>query len=275
MKHNLDTYNKVMELYSTGSKIHEIIELTGLSRNCISGWVRKVSGKRYVELDRSGYGAKMASGYDPIEYLVKLNPHIHNELRYELYSYILGMYLGDGTITKYPRTKRLVISLDVKYPKLVDDVAESISILMGKNPTLINGTNNGKPSYVNVAIYNCNLGILFPHEGSGPKHLRKIQLSKWQLDIIDHRALLRGLIMSDGSFCIRRSTNRELYNFTNCSDDISDIVKDCLTKFNITFNHRIVNNTNSSSRVNRIEISHRSSVEKLKELIGTKDNIVK
>jgi hypothetical protein len=34
------------------------------------------------------------------------------------YSYLLGLYLGDGCISRHPRAWRLRIVLDDKYPKL-------------------------------------------------------------------------------------------------------------------------------------------------------------
>lgn len=36
------------------------------------------------------------------------------------YSYLLGMYLGDGCISRHPRAWRLRIVLDDKYPRIID-----------------------------------------------------------------------------------------------------------------------------------------------------------
>ena len=36
------------------------------------------------------------------------------------YSELLGLYLGDGSISEQPRTQRLRIVLDVKYPGIIE-----------------------------------------------------------------------------------------------------------------------------------------------------------
>ena len=65
---------------------------------------------------------------------------------------------------------------------------------------------------------------LFPQHGPGPKHLRRIQLAAWQLDLVARYPgeFLAGLIHSDGC----RVTNRVMeyqyarYMFANESADI-------------------------------------------------------
>ena len=42
------------------------------------------------------------------------------------YAYLLGMYLGDGCITRYPRTHLLVISLDAAYPDIARRCAAAV-----------------------------------------------------------------------------------------------------------------------------------------------------
>ena len=39
----------------------------------------------------------------------------------EDYSELLGLYLGDGCISDGPRTMRLRIALDLKYPKIISE----------------------------------------------------------------------------------------------------------------------------------------------------------
>jgi len=44
----------------------------------------------------------------------------------EIYSYLLGVYLGDGYIVRLQRTFRLRIYLDAKYPEIIDEVANAV-----------------------------------------------------------------------------------------------------------------------------------------------------
>ena len=68
-------------------------------------------------------------------------------------------------------------------------------------------------------------------DGPGRKHLRPIRLEPWQLRITERepRALLRGLIHSDGSRYVAavhrrgRSYRYARYSFSNRSDDIKAI----------------------------------------------------
>jgi hypothetical protein len=68
---------------------------------------------------------------------------------------------------------------------------------------------------------------LFPQHGRGPKHKRQIVLRAWQQNIVEEhpKALLRGLIHSDGCRCANRSNGRiyPRYFFDQVSDDIRSI----------------------------------------------------
>ncbi|MFZ1177566.1 MAG: hypothetical protein WAO15_15100, partial [Mycobacterium sp.] len=46
------------------------------------------------------------------------------------YCYLLGLYLGDGCISRSGRVWRLRITLDDKYPGIIDRCREAINILM-------------------------------------------------------------------------------------------------------------------------------------------------
>jgi len=72
---------------------------------------------------------------------------------------------------------------------------------------------------------------LFPQHGPGRKHLRPIELSPWQQEIVDEfpEALLRGLIHSDGCRIIAVERRGDYvrraprYIFSNMSADIRDL----------------------------------------------------
>jgi hypothetical protein len=43
----------------------------------------------------------------------------HDDIDGAAYSYVLGLYLGDGHLATFPRTRCLRIYLDARYPEIV------------------------------------------------------------------------------------------------------------------------------------------------------------
>jgi hypothetical protein len=143
----------------------------------------------------------------------------------EDYAELLGFYLGDGCISEVARTQRLRISLDSKYPGIIESARGLLERCFPDNPVDIIPFHDG--ACVNVSVYSSHLGCLFPQHGAGKKHERPIELEPWQSDLIERApgAFLRGLIRSDGCVFINRTGPYEymIYDFTNKSDDIIDL----------------------------------------------------
>jgi hypothetical protein len=139
------------------------------------------------------------------------------------YAELLGLYLGDGFISEGPRTSRLRIVLDVKYPRIVDDARNLLQRCFPRNSIdVVPGT---KGSCVAVSVYSTHLVCLFPQHGPGLKHKRRIILEPWQLETVRVApwAFLRGCINSDGCVFINRTGPYEYlsYEFSNSSTDIA------------------------------------------------------
>lgn len=189
------------------------------------------------------------------------------------------MYLGDGCISKVGRTKSLHISLDLKYTKLNEYVIEQLTVLFGKKPYVLNRSiNRGqihKSNSLDVKVYSIDIGILFPHEGSGPKHLRKIELTEWQKRIINPIQLVKGLIMSDGSYFHCNTHNRDNYNFSNTSKDICRILADMLDILGIKYNSHLKKKIGAKGTTLKmhINVNKCEDVKKLHALIGDKNHI--
>lgn len=143
----------------------------------------------------------------------------------EDYAELLGLYLGDGCISKAGRTERLRISLDDKYPGIIRESRELIERCFPCNSAA--AVNGGKGACSVVSVYCQHLGCLFPQYGPGLKHDRRIELERWQRSHVQAApwSLLRGLIRSDGSHFINRTGPYEYlsYEFSNRSRDIVDI----------------------------------------------------
>jgi hypothetical protein len=137
------------------------------------------------------------------------------------YSYLLGMYLGDGCISRHPRAWRLRIVLDSKYPRIIERCREAIDILMpGQRAAALRRPNN----CTEVSLYSKHWPCLFPQHGPGRKHLRSIRLEPWQEVLVKEATdeFVRGLIDSDGCRVVAndRGVNSVRYHFSNRSDDI-------------------------------------------------------
>jgi hypothetical protein len=190
----------------------------------------------------------------------------------ESYSYLLGLYLGDGCVVRHARTTRLVIMLDGAYPRIVDAAADAVRAAGIGRPVSVLAVKNSRA--VAVQSYSSVWPDAFPQAGPGRKHERAIVLAGWQRAIVDEypRQFLRGLIHSDGCRCVNRFKTKlpsgrvaeyeyPRYFFSNLSADIRRIFSDHCDQLGIRW-------TQSNSR--NISISHRDSVAALDEFVGPK-----
>lgn len=110
-----------------------------------------------------------------------------------IYSYLFGLYLGDGYISKIPKWKiRLV--LDKRYPLVLN---EAIGHVTGNKVFWIN-----RPGCWELCSYSYLLPKLFPQGlPRGKKHLRNIILEQWQQDwVYTHPVSLLKGFHSDGCY---------------------------------------------------------------------------
>jgi hypothetical protein len=145
----------------------------------------------------------------------------------EDYSALLGFYLGDGCISDLARTQRLRISLDTKYPGIIDAVQALLVRSFPHNPVDVIPYHDG--ACVNVSIHSRHLACAFPQHGPGKKHERRIELEPWQEAILraEPWAFIRACIWTDGCAFINRTGPYEYlsYDFANCSADIARLFK--------------------------------------------------
>jgi hypothetical protein len=116
----------------------------------------------------------------------------------EAYCYVLGLYLGDGCISRHRRVWRLRITLDTKYAAIIYRCREAIGTLM---PGQRAGVFQRSDGCTEVGMGSKHWPCLFPQHGPGKKHLRPIRLEPWQQALIDQATeeFILGLIHSDGA----------------------------------------------------------------------------
>jgi hypothetical protein len=186
------------------------------------------------------------------------------------YVHLLGLYLGDGCISAHRRgVHRLRISLDKKYPRIVEDCVQSMRATVPENRVHVLLTPSNCYS---VSAYSRSWPCFFPQHGSGAKHTRRIFLVDWQQELAERwpDRLIKGLIQSDG--CRFTNTGRggwrhPRYAFSNRSTDITSIfcsACDCLgLRWTASF-------PKSESTAVSIYVSRKADVARLDEFVGPK-----
>ncbi len=242
----------VRSLIGLGLNNCQISRATGVSVPSVARWRRKpLSWLRNREgATGPAFGARC--------------PRCHGRaLLADAYSYLLGLYLGDGTIVHIRRgVYRLEVVMDRRYEEIIAECVRAMSVIRSDGCKA--GTRK-RPGCVHVSAYWKHWPCVFPQHGLGRKHLRPIKLEPWQREIVekDPRPFLRGLIHSDG--CrpdrIRGKYVYPGYQFSNRSDDIRGLFCWGCDLLGVSW-----------SRSNRwiISVSKKESVAALDRFIGPK-----
>jgi hypothetical protein len=186
------------------------------------------------------------------------------------YSYLLGLYLGDGCIT---RGRRDVYALSVAccddWPGLIAAAETAMSAVMpGSSVCRVQ-----RPGCTEVKSWSKHWPCLFPQHGPGRKHTRAIELARWQQQIVAAfpGAFARGLFHSDGCRGLNR-VRRQLpsgercyeyprYFFSNKSHDILALCGETLDQLGISWRY---------ARPDSISVARREAVARLDEFVGPK-----
>ncbi|MFQ6142921.1 helix-turn-helix domain-containing protein [Streptomyces seoulensis] len=164
-------------------------------------------------------------------------------LDHPAYSYLLGLYLGDGHISHYSghRVPNLMITCTETWTGLMDACEQAMRAVFPDNSVC----RVRRKGCSNVKVYSKHLHCLFPQHGPGRKHERRIVLEAWQQAIVDAYPweFVRGLIHSDGCRITNWTTRvvggeRKRYEypryfFTNVSDDIRRLCTDTLDRLGV------------------------------------------
>lgn len=192
--------------------------------------------------------------------------HTLERLPCNAYTYLLGLYLGDGCLFTNRRVTSLRITLDTAYPWIIISCADAVEDVRGRRPHV---ASRSQTNCAIVTSYWRPWRCLLPQHGRGRKHLRPIELEPWQRTLVDRdpRPFIRGLIHSDGW----RGTNRvhakgrdyayPRYQFSNRSSDIRRLFTDACDLLAIEWR---------PWGPYHVSIARRSSVAKLDTFIGPK-----
>lgn len=228
-------------LIAAGVNDCAIARQTGIPRRTVRDWRRRPQVRRR-ETDCS--------------------THNFSALPAKAYCYLLGLYLGDGCISRHPRSWSLRITLDAKYQGIIDRCREAIDIVM---PGQHAGALQRSDHCTDVYLYSKHWPCLFPQHGPGKKHHRQIRLERWQQALVDQATeeFIRGLIDSDGCRVVAndRGVRSIRYHFSNRSDDIRGLFCAALHQLGIPWTQ--------NSRY-EIAIYRKAATARLDEFVGPK-----
>ena len=180
--------------------------------------------------------------------------------------YLLGLYLGDGCISRDRRVWRLRIVLDKKYPAIIDRCREAIDMLMPRHWAAVQSLPKG---CVEVSLYSKHWPCLLPQHGPGKKHMRRIALEPWQQVLVDQATeeFILGLIHSDGCRVVAndRGVMSIRYHFSNRSEDIIGLFTAALDTLDIPW-------TRSTKYI--VSIYRKAATARLDSFIGPKGRAV-
>jgi hypothetical protein len=244
-----DEFNEVRRLIAAGMNDCAIARLTGIPRPTVRDWRCRPPARLRLP------AALSACGVD----------HDFAALPAAAYAYLLGLYLGDGCISRDRRVWKLRIVLDKKYPAIIDRCRAAMDMLMpGQHSGIVK-----KEGCFEVCLYSKHWPCLFPQHGPGRKHLRPIRLEPWQQLLIDQATeeFVLGLIHSDGCRVIAndRGVMSVRYHFSNMSEDIHGLFTAALDALGIPW-------TRSSKKI--VSIYRKAATARLDEFVGPKDRAV-
>ncbi|MER6047034.1 transcriptional regulator [Streptomyces sp. NPDC001793] len=252
----LETRQRALALVAQGRSLNSVSKQTGISRYAIRSWQtriepisRKAACPRCERVPRPP-GATTS------------------------YSYLLGLYLGDGCISRQPRGGyALRIACADAWPGLITACREAVRAVRPMNSVCI----ARKEGCVMVTSCSRHWPCLFPQHGPGKKHERPIVLEGWQQGIVDAHPweFLRGLIHSDGCR-ITNWTTRTIggrpkryeyprYFFTNMSADIIRLYTDTLDTVGVEWKP-----SRQSRKAENISVARKASVLLMDQHIGPK-----
>ncbi|MEY9963792.1 hypothetical protein ABIA33_001825 [Streptacidiphilus sp. MAP12-16] len=254
-----ETRRQVLNACRNGRPYPETAERFGVPQGTIGYWV-------FVDRARRGEPAPRRASTCPRCDSVPLDR--------QAYSYLLGLYLGDGHIVSKPKNHHLSIYCCDGWPGLL---AEAESAIVAVMPGYSNGRNQ-KPGCTEVKSYTMHWTCLLPQHGPGMKHTRPIVLDPWQSEIVAEHPwpLIRGLIHSDGCRVTNWTTTKladgrtkryeyPRYIFTNKSDDIREIYSDALDAVGVEW--RV---SRRGADPYHVSVARRASVALMDEHVGPK-----
>ena len=251
--HPRATVDRALHLSKQGLIDREVARITGVSIGTVQKW--RTGLRRTSEKERKHANCPRCHGAPLDE---------------RAYAYLLGLYLGDGHITRHRRgVFALSIFCGEAWPGLITAARNAMGEVMPASGVF--GVQ--RTGMTQVKSYSKHWPCLFPQHGPGMKHTRKIELAEWQQVIVDRYPgdFVRGLFHSDGYRGMNR-VRRELadgdhwyeyprYLFVNMSQDILGLCGQALDRLGVEWRF---------SKPTTISVAKKEAVALLDAFVGPK-----
>ncbi|MFD8387179.1 transcriptional regulator [Streptomyces sp. NPDC059679] len=253
--YDLETRKRALALVGQGRSLNSVSKQTGISRAAIRAWQIRI--EPLSPASRGDACPRCAP-----------EPQLPEEPA--AYAYLLGLYLGDGCVSRLKKGVYLLrIACADAWPGLIDACAAAVRAVRPDNSVC----RVQRQGCVMVTGYSKHWPCLFPQHGPGKKHERPIALEPWQLEIVEANPweFVRGLVHSDGCRItnwtvkdvggVRKRYEYPRYFFTNKSADIRGLYTDTLDQLGVEWKQPNAWN---------ISIAKRASVTLMDTHIGPK-----
>jgi len=191
--------------YEEGLSIRRIASRLGVSPSSIM--------KALKELPLRSKSEAAASRYEPLSLAGD----------FQELAYLIGVYLGDGSLVRSSRTELLDIACDAKYPGLIERFTSLVSRVFGKAPAL---QQDPASNCIHIRLYGNGIAATLGME-LGPKKRRDLHTPSWIKEDKDFtRWCLRGLFETDGYIHYRRDRIKSVVvGFSNTSESLLDEIQ--------------------------------------------------
>jgi hypothetical protein len=235
-----------LELAMSGTAVSDIGARLGVPRRTVADWINGAIP----------HSASLEPGSQP-------DGLRHRAALGREYVHLLGLYLGDGCLSRQPRdVYKLRIFLDAKYPAIIAGAGNAIEAVADRKCGMLLRGGTCVEVYSGWRAW----PSLFPQHGAGKKHERLIELAPWQVDLVARwpHELVKGLLQSDG--CRFQNSGRggwsaPRYAFKNRSTDIHRIFRDACERVGVRW---------TAAGVDTTYVSRQADVAILDEFIGPK-----
>jgi hypothetical protein len=166
----------------------------------------------------------------------------------------IGVVLGDGNISKFPRTERILISANSNNPGFIKRYSVLTEIIFKKKPT-INRVSNKNSTRISLYQKDISKRLCIPF---GNRNNLNIKIPGWILKNKNYLiGLLRGLYEAEGSFCIHKPTYTYKFLFSNRNESLLENVYRALKTLGF----------HAHKSKDKIQISKKEEVYKIKNLL--------
>jgi hypothetical protein len=253
--HSQAIRNEALALIDRGHNLSTISYLTGVSRATLRDW--RDHPPRYGP--RGNTCERCAD--------VPRTPEPRQQ-----YAYLLGLYLGDGCISRAGAKDKDVWKLRIMcadaWPGLLEECKQAMTSIRQQSKVMTTHRQGCSEVFSTSKHWPC----LFPQHGPGRKHERRIELEQWQEQIVSQETgnFVRGLFHSDGWRGVNRVRGRladgdrwyeyPRYLFINESANIRQLCSAALDRLGVAWRY---------SKTNTISVARRA-VARLDQFVGPK-----